>query len=319
MKDFFVSYTQSDKSWAEWIANTLEEASYTTIIQAWDFLPGSNFGVEMHRATMECHRTIAVLSKSYLASLFTLSEWVAAFSNDPSGIQRKLVPVRVEPCEVTGLLKSLVYCDLVGLDEASAKERLIGSLRSDRIRPSQPITFPGQHSAVYPGPVAPPSREDESEEVRAIKKLLNILRTSFVTFVAQCRVRNELVQAMRQRLGIKDPLEYERFFSRYYSLMDDEERHLHSTIRAYTENVLSDYNTRALQILDQHSELVEQVELLPELQRHLTLWLGKYKNIMRASPSVCLVYVGVEEGVPFPEGVELKLQAHLNVLKQKRK
>ena len=29
-------------------------------IQAWDFLPGGNFVVEMQKATVECERTIAV-------------------------------------------------------------------------------------------------------------------------------------------------------------------------------------------------------------------------------------------------------------------
>jgi TIR domain len=32
MKDFFVSYTKTDKAWAEWIAWTLEAAGYSTVI-----------------------------------------------------------------------------------------------------------------------------------------------------------------------------------------------------------------------------------------------------------------------------------------------
>jgi TIR domain-containing protein len=34
MKDFFVSYTSADRSWAEWIAWRLEEAGYGVFIQA---------------------------------------------------------------------------------------------------------------------------------------------------------------------------------------------------------------------------------------------------------------------------------------------
>src|SRR3989442_2898381 len=49
-KDFFISYTSVDASWAEWIAAELEHAGYTTIIQAWDFRPGSNFLSEMDNA-----------------------------------------------------------------------------------------------------------------------------------------------------------------------------------------------------------------------------------------------------------------------------
>jgi hypothetical protein len=42
VKDFFISYNSADKGWAEWIAWQLEEAGYTTILQAWDFRWRSN-------------------------------------------------------------------------------------------------------------------------------------------------------------------------------------------------------------------------------------------------------------------------------------
>jgi hypothetical protein len=37
--DFFVSYTSTDRVWAEWIAWQLEQAGYQVIVQAWDFTP----------------------------------------------------------------------------------------------------------------------------------------------------------------------------------------------------------------------------------------------------------------------------------------
>ncbi|NEI53222.1 TIR domain-containing protein [Rhizobium leguminosarum] len=62
MKDFFISYTHADVKWAEWIAFVLEEESFSTIIQAWDFRPGSNFVLEMQNAAATAARTIIVLS-----------------------------------------------------------------------------------------------------------------------------------------------------------------------------------------------------------------------------------------------------------------
>jgi TIR domain len=41
--DFFISYTTADRNWAEWIAWQLENVGYKCHIQAWDFIPGSNF------------------------------------------------------------------------------------------------------------------------------------------------------------------------------------------------------------------------------------------------------------------------------------
>jgi hypothetical protein len=48
--DFFVSYTSADRTWAEWIAWQLEQAGYRVIVQAWDFEPGDNFVIRMHRS-----------------------------------------------------------------------------------------------------------------------------------------------------------------------------------------------------------------------------------------------------------------------------
>jgi hypothetical protein len=93
-------------AWARWIAVELERASYTTIIQAFDILAGSDFIHEMQRATLMCSRTIAVLSPAYLRSEFGESEWRAAFQADPTGARGLLLPVQVAPCEPPGLLAS---------------------------------------------------------------------------------------------------------------------------------------------------------------------------------------------------------------------
>ena len=312
-KNFFISFNSADREWAEWVAWTLEEVKYSTIIQTWDFRPGENFILEMQRAAITCERTIMVLSANYLASLFTQPEWTAAFVNDPQGRARKLVPVRVASCELPGLLQSIVYCDLVGLNEAVAKKSLLEAVSKERPKPSSKPSFPGRAPS-FPGITSMVPPRDMSEEVAAIRELLDILGTSYQTFVAQCRIRNEVVEEMRKRLKIEERLEYERFFSRYYSTMTDEERYLHNIIRSYTANVLSEYNARALEIMQQHPDLLDKINLLPELKRHLIIWLSKYKGVFQETKSMCLVYVGVEEKVPFPRGVEQELKTYLNLI-----
>jgi hypothetical protein len=143
MIDFFISYTQADEHWAKWIAWELEAAGYQVRIQAWDFLAGKNFVVEMQRATEEARRTIAVLSPAYLKSRFGRAEWAAGLATDPEGLEAKLVPVRVEPCDPTGLLKAITYIDLVGTDEATARKALLDHLGNRRLKPSAPPPFPG--------------------------------------------------------------------------------------------------------------------------------------------------------------------------------
>jgi len=65
--DCFVSYTSADRPWAEWIAWELEQAGHSTIIQAWDMQPGSNFVLEIDNARRAAERTIAVLTPAFLA------------------------------------------------------------------------------------------------------------------------------------------------------------------------------------------------------------------------------------------------------------
>lgn len=137
MKDFFISYNRADKKWAEWIAWQLEEAGYTTVIQAWDFRPGSNFVLEMQKAAKEAKRTIAVLSPDYLNARFTKAEWAAAFAQDPTGEKGTLMPVRVRKCELKGLLSQIIYIDLVDLEEEALRKTALleGLQHNKRIKP----------------------------------------------------------------------------------------------------------------------------------------------------------------------------------------
>jgi WD40 repeat protein len=154
---FFISYNQADKHWAEWIAWHLETAGYTTVLQAWDFRPASNFVLEMQRATEEAERTVVVLSPDYLDARFTQPEWAAAFAADPTGQKGKLLPVRVQECEPKGLLPQIVWIDLVGKTQEEAREALLAGVRRERAKPSKAPGFPGGVQTKGPKPAFPPS------------------------------------------------------------------------------------------------------------------------------------------------------------------
>jgi tetratricopeptide (TPR) repeat protein len=141
-RDFFISYTAVNRSWAEWIAVQLEQAGYSTVLQAWDFRPGSDFVHQMQQATSTASRTIAVLSPAYFGSKFGEAEWRAAFVKDPTGEAGLLIPVRVQEFQPPGLLASRVYVDLVDTDEATAKQRLLDGVEEAGARPTT-APFPG--------------------------------------------------------------------------------------------------------------------------------------------------------------------------------
>jgi hypothetical protein len=136
--DFFISYSGADRAWAEWIAWQLEANGYTTVLQAWDFIPGRDFGHLTQQAMDTAKRTIVVLFPAYVASMFGEAEWRPAFAEDPAGQLGLLVPVRVAEVTPPGLLATRIFIDLVGVtDEQEAIDRLLQGLSEQRVIPSQ--------------------------------------------------------------------------------------------------------------------------------------------------------------------------------------
>jgi hypothetical protein len=148
--DFFVSYTQADRTWAEWIAWQLEAAGYSVLFQGWDFVPGSNWIQLMQDGVTHAARLIAVLSSDYLdKSVFGAAEWQAVWANDPTGAQRRVIPVRVADCPRPGMLTGIVGIDLFGVPEPKATQRLqdaIARALAGRAKPLTAPAFPGRTS-----------------------------------------------------------------------------------------------------------------------------------------------------------------------------
>ncbi|WP_245872135.1 toll/interleukin-1 receptor domain-containing protein [Streptomyces alboverticillatus] len=160
--DFFISYSPADERWAAWIAWTLEEAGYRTVIQAWDFVPGTNFVDFMDRGVSESAAVIAVLSRNYERSRYGRMEWQAALRADPDAPERRLITVRVEDIPVEGLLATITYVDLVGVQDTDAARELlltrVGHALEGRARPDS-HRFPGFPQPPRPaGPAAGGSR-----------------------------------------------------------------------------------------------------------------------------------------------------------------
>lgn len=154
--DFFVSYSPADERWATWISWELETAGYSTMLQAWDFVPGTNFIDFMDRGVSEAAVVISVLSSNYLASRYGRLEWQAALRADPDDLNR-LVTIRVEDCPLDGLLSMITYVDLVGVaDPQAARALLLDRIRQALDGRAKPPTTPGYPSD--PAAKAPAAR-----------------------------------------------------------------------------------------------------------------------------------------------------------------
>ena len=112
--------------------------------------------------------------------------------------------------------------------------------------------------------------------------------------------------------GLNSP----ELFRKKYVDMNDEEKALHGFIRSITYGSLGDANRRMRDaIRESYSTYEASVADIGKLQGHLNLWLDK-AVASEDDDSVCLVYVGTNDGFPFPTDVEEQIFAHLRDLRE---
>lgn len=159
-RDFFISHSGHDRAWAEWVAWHLTNAGYTVEFDRWDWAAGDNFVIKMGAVLENARRVIALFSPAYFEpSRYTADEWSAALIKDDDGGHR-LLPLRIEPCDVPRLLRPLLWCDLFGTDEDEALRRLLAAVRGPGGPQGRPAFPPGTGSRrERPGARAPGCRE----------------------------------------------------------------------------------------------------------------------------------------------------------------
>ena len=137
VKDFFVSYTGSDLNFAIWVAELLEANNFSVTIQAWDFSPGDNFVSKINEALIECRKLVVILSNSYLKSKWCEAEWTSKLAEQMRLQERRIIPIRIEPIDLTGLLSPIVYIDIVDKGEDEAKYEILSGIKDDKPRISK--------------------------------------------------------------------------------------------------------------------------------------------------------------------------------------
>lgn len=116
--DVFISYSHKD---SDWVVNTLlkrlEEHHFRVFIDFRNFITGKPSITEMERGVIESKYTLVVLSNSYLESEWTTFESVMAQTLDPAAVNRKIIPVLLDDCQIPLRIKILHYRDLRNGDE----------------------------------------------------------------------------------------------------------------------------------------------------------------------------------------------------------
>ncbi|VAW41757.1 hypothetical protein MNBD_GAMMA01-1443 [hydrothermal vent metagenome] len=149
----------------------------------------------------------------------------------------------------------------------------------------------------------------QSVELRqSVQKIANYQEISYATFIAQAKRRDELVDMIESRIGEKREMQFEKYFSYYFKKLNGQELFVFDQIRAMTDIGLYQNNLKILNELNNHPEIYKQIKGTKELHQHLTFWINKYHSIFKQRADMCLLYVGVEDGVPYPNDVNQNIK-----------
>ncbi len=154
-RDFFISFNSKNRKWADWVTYQLERKGYSVFYQHHDFTPGSDFMELINTSLTNTKATIALWSKHYFNSKFATLESTTALHQSISSDLIRLIPVRLEECEVDPIFINRVYIDLVGLKDFEAQKVLIGGIEAalNKIKKSTKI--------IKQAPKFPPYIENE--------------------------------------------------------------------------------------------------------------------------------------------------------------
>lgn len=106
--DVFVSYNAADQDWvATVLLPRLEEAGLRVAVDYRDFVVGKPLIENIEAAVDASRRTIVVLSPDWVASEWNAFEALLLRTEDPAATRRKLLPLRLRPCELPAGLARL--------------------------------------------------------------------------------------------------------------------------------------------------------------------------------------------------------------------
>lgn len=130
-------------------------------------------------------------------------------------------------------------------------------------------------------------------------------------FISQINQRNELGKLLDKRFDSDPKLTWERKFFNYYDKMNEEEHFVFAQIRAYTEGPMLSSNQLILDLINNNKQVINEIPAANKLRNHLIIWVNKYHKVFKNTEKMCLLYVGVEDGAPYPREVDQQVKQWL--------
>ncbi|HJS17444.1 MAG TPA: toll/interleukin-1 receptor domain-containing protein [Anaerolineales bacterium] len=95
--DVFISYSQEDEEWADKVLRQyLDDAELKVCIDYRDFEAGKMALLNMQDAAKQSKHVVLVLTRNWLNGEWSLFEALMGGTQDPAGLQKKLIPLLCE-------------------------------------------------------------------------------------------------------------------------------------------------------------------------------------------------------------------------------
>ncbi len=154
MADIFVSYTSSDRDWANWIALELEKLGHVAHVHEWEIKGGHDIYGWMEKRHNEADRVLCVVSDAYLKAPYSTLERSAALWQAAAKRPCFVLLVAVKPCRLPTLSDHFRRCELFGIPEGAARLRFRQFMHAP-VKPGT-VAFPGRVFAVSNIPIRVP-------------------------------------------------------------------------------------------------------------------------------------------------------------------
>ena len=190
MKKVFISYSHKDKGWVcKWLLPRLENNGIETHIDYRDFEIGVASVVNMERAVEKCAKILLVLTQHWINSEFTQFEGIMVQTEDPIGLKKKILPLKLDGCELPRRLQILTYADFRDKNEWKFQiERVIKQIEKDFAEVEEPVfEFPPlaeDNIDITRLPKTPYELFGRQKELRILNEAWESEDTNILSFVA---------------------------------------------------------------------------------------------------------------------------------------